>query len=214
MDVYLIGGGGHGSVVLDSWRVQGKMLNGIIDPGLTQGVPHRSGLPVLGGDAVLDALDRNTVRLLNGVGERPGVHLRREVHQRLGGQGFQWVSVLHPSAVIARDARLGYACQVMAGSVLQTGVELGEGSVVNTRSSVDHNCLVGEHVFISPGVTLCGGVCIEDGAFIGVGAVILPGVRIGAHAIVGAGAVVTRPVSPGATVLGNPARESKKSEHR
>jgi acetyltransferase-like isoleucine patch superfamily enzyme len=50
-------------------------------------------------------------------------------------------------------------------------------------------------------------VVIEDGAWIGIGAVVLKGVRIGAGARVEAGAVVTRDVPPGATVVGNPARE-------
>ena len=48
---------------------------------------------------------------------------------------------------------------------------------------------------------------VEDEASIGSGATILGGVRIGAGALVGAGAVVTKDVAPGATVVGNPARQ-------
>jgi serine acetyltransferase len=45
---------------------------------------------------------------------------------------------------------------------------------------------------------------------IGSGATILGGVHIGAGALVGAGAVVTKDVAPGATVVGNPARELRR----
>ena len=48
---------------------------------------------------------------------------------------------------------------------------------------------------------------IENRASIGSGATILGGLTIGADSTVGAGAVVTRDVPPGATVVGNPARE-------
>ena len=61
----------------------------------------------------------------------------------------------------------------MAGAILQSGVTIGENSVVNTRASIDHHCLIESGVFISPGVVLCGGVSVEEGAFIGAGAVIL-----------------------------------------
>jgi maltose O-acetyltransferase len=50
-------------------------------------------------------------------------------------------------------------------------------------------------------------VSIGANVWIGAGAIILPGVTIGADALVGAGAVVTRDVRPGATVVGNPAKE-------
>ena len=50
-------------------------------------------------------------------------------------------------------------------------------------------------------------VGIGANVWIGAAAVILPGVTVGDDAIVGAGAIVTRDVRPGATVVGNPARE-------
>lgn len=49
-------------------------------------------------------------------------------------------------------------------------------------------------------------VLIGEKVWIGGSAIILPGVSIGSGAIVGAGAVVTKDVAPGATVVGNPAR--------
>jgi maltose O-acetyltransferase len=50
---------------------------------------------------------------------------------------------------------------------------------------------------------------IGANVWIGAAAIILPGVTVGDDAVVGAGAVVTRDVRPGATVVGNPARERK-----
>jgi maltose O-acetyltransferase len=49
-------------------------------------------------------------------------------------------------------------------------------------------------------------VHIGRNVWIGGGALILPGVTVGDNAVIDAGSVVTRDVSPGATVMGNPAR--------
>lgn len=49
-------------------------------------------------------------------------------------------------------------------------------------------------------------VTIGENVWIGGGAILLPGIAVGDGAIVAAGSVVTRPVAPGATVKGNPAR--------
>lgn len=52
-------------------------------------------------------------------------------------------------------------------------------------------------------------IVIGRNVWIGGGAILLPGITIGEDAIIGAGSVVTRSVAPGATVMGNPAREKR-----
>jgi maltose O-acetyltransferase len=48
---------------------------------------------------------------------------------------------------------------------------------------------------------------IGRNVWIGGGALLMPGISVGDNALVGAGSVVTRDVPPGATVMGNPARQ-------
>jgi len=101
-------------------------------------------------------------------------------------------------------------------------VSIGMGTVI------DHDCLIsttgglliGEHVFISPGVWLVtgthdindagfaatyGAIVIDDYAWIGPRATILGHVTIGRGAVVQAGAVVTQDVAPYTVVGGIPA---------
>ena len=76
------------------------------------------------------------------------------------------------------------------------GAGIGAGTIVNTRASVDHDCLVGRFVHIAPGATLSGGVRLDDGCHIGVGATVVQNITIGGGALVTAGAVVTSDVKP------------------
>jgi UDP-perosamine 4-acetyltransferase len=67
---------------------------------------------------------------------------------------------------------------------------IGDNVIVNTNASVDHNCRIGQHVHLAPGVVVCGNACIQELVHIGTGAKILQSIRVGAHALVGAGTLV------------------------
>ncbi len=204
--IYLLGGGGHGVVVLNALLMGGQQVVGIVDPVIPVG-DRRLGVQVLGGDDVLAAVDPSSVMLAFGVGISKGTRARAAVFQRFCDQGFEFLSIVHPAASIGREVELGAGCQIMAGAVLQPGVMVGRGSVINTVACVDHETIIGDHVFIAPGAVLCGNCRVEDGAFVGAGATILPGVTVGAGAIVGAGATVLRSVRPDVVVAGVPVME-------
>ena len=76
--------------------------------------------------------------------------------------------------------------------------------MINTCASIDHDCVIGAHTFISPGVVLSGNVLVGESVFIGAGAAVLPGV-IGVNVVIGAGAVVIKSIPDGWIVAGNPA---------
>ncbi len=123
--------------------------------------------------------------------------------------------------VLVREST-SIGCHVSVGSqsIIEHHVDVGDGVRLHSRCFVPEHCVLEAGAWIGPGVILTNsrhpnrpdskaklrGVRVGRGAVVGAGAVLLPGVCIGAGAIVGAGAVVVHDVSPGATVVGNPAR--------
>lgn len=204
LPVVLLGAGGHAHVVLDVIGLSAYVLAGVSAPELVRG-SRWLGVEVLGGDEDVLCLDCDAVLLANGIGVIPGQSVRRRVHRHFVGRGYRFISLVHPSAVIAAQVVIDEGVQVMAGVIIQPGCRLATGVVVNTGARIDHDCDIGEHAFIGPGATLCGDVRIEAGAFVGAGAVVLPGVTVKKDAVVGAGAVVVRTVETGVTMVGNPA---------
>ncbi len=103
-----------------------------------------------------------------------------------------------------------------------TGVEIHPGATLGRRVFIDHGmgivigetATVGDDCLIYKGVVL-GGVSLNrtkrhpqlgNGVVVGSNACILGAIDVGANARIGSGSVVVRPVPPGATVVGVPAR--------
>lgn len=206
MPILVIGAGGHGRVVADALQAAGRKVLGFLDSAAHMHGKYVDGLPVLGGDECLQDHPPVSVRLANGIGSTTSTAARRQVYERLTAAGFQFETVRHPAAIIAPSAALSPGAQVMAGAVLQPGVVVGEDSIINTGALVDHDCQIGSHCHLAPGVVISGSVRVGDGCHVGTAASVIQGVAIGAGALIAAGAVVVSNVPDGARMGGVPAR--------
>ena len=132
---------------------------------------------------------------------------RRSAIADARAHGFdELVSLIDPTAVVARSATLGPGAYVNAAAIIAAGVSAGTSCAINRGASIGHHCHIGDYVTIGPGVVTGGGCRFGPGAFLGVGAVVAPEVEVGTNAVIGAGAVVVEDVPAGAVVVGNPAK--------
>ena len=94
----------------------------------------------------------------------------------------------------------------MPGVTINSSTIIGAHCIINTNSSVDHDCVLEHYVHISPNATLCGSVFVGEGTHIGAGSVLIPGVKIGKWCTIGAGSVIIKDVPDYSTVVGNPGK--------
>lgn len=202
----IIGGGGHAKVLIDMLNRNGYVIKGYAALTPSSEEVFRE-LTYISAELNLDREEISELHVFNGIGSIGDQHKRKEIYEIWTRRGYDFPSIIHPLAFVADDVHLAGGVQIMVGSIVQPSVSVGNNSIVNTRSSIDHDCVIGSHVHISPGAVLCGNVHVEDEVHIGAGAIIKQGIRVGKGCIVGAGAVVVNHVSPGTTVVGVPARE-------
>lgn len=207
LPVIILGAGGHAKVLVEVLLKSGKVIAGIVDPDLTLVGTNILGVPVLGCDEVVNGYSTTDFHLVNGLGSVSVPLKRQQLFDRFKALGYVFATVIHPSAIIASDAVLSEGTQIMAGTVIQPGCRIGINSILNTRASVDHDCIIGDHVHVAPGVTLSGGVSVGSRSHIGTGATVIQGISIGIGCLIAAGSVVTKDVCDGAKVRGVPARE-------
>jgi len=138
--------------------------------------------------------------------------VRRSVVERCVAAGLGFFEVRAANALRMDDVQVGEGALISPFVTFTSNIRIGRHFHANLYAYVEHDCVIGDFVTFAPGVRCNGNVHIGDGAYVGAGAVLKQGqpgrpLRIGAGAVVGMGAVVTKDVAPGATVVGNPARE-------
>lgn len=205
----LWGAGGHGKVVLDAARAMGAFGNICFVDDAWDG--HRGQFcqcEVFEVEQYLQLHRENGARYLVSIGNNS---TRAACFQKLFDFGLVPATIAHPTAVVSGSARIEDGTVIMARVVINAEAEIGRNCILNTAAVIEHDCRVGDHVHVSPGVVLGGGVRVHSFAHLGIGAIALPGAEIGEGATVGAGAVVLGSVSPGATVIGIPARVLSKT---
>lgn len=135
-------------------------------------------------------------------------------HNLMKDIGLKPLTAIHPSAYLAKNAKISEGCQIMANSTICARAKIGKCTIVNTAASIDHECEIGRAVHIGPGAHLSGCVAVGDFSFLGTGCTILPRVKIGKNSIIGAGAVVTKDVPDNVVAVGTPAKVVRKNEKK
>ena len=211
--VFLIGASGHAKVIIDAVEKQGIYdIAYLVDdnPALIEAIVL--GYRVIGGkEELLCEHVKSPIEF--GFAAIGNNEARESLANWLLKMGFQLATVVHPSAQLAKDVRLGAGSAVMANAVINSGTTVGTNTIINTAATIDHDCDIGAAVHVGPGASICGGVKLGDKVLVGVGAAIIPGIKIGDFAIVGAGATVVHDVPAGICVGGTPARPIAAKSH-
>lgn len=136
---------------------------------------------------------------------------------------------------IGKDVKLGEHVQIWNFTYVGDRTEIGDNTKVGSLVHIDYgvkignNCkiegmayippltIIGNKVFIGPGVIFTNdpfpmsdtmiGVTVEDDAIVCAGAMLKAGITVGARSVIGMGAVVVKDVPSDTLVYGNPARE-------
>lgn len=143
--------------------------------------------------------------------------IRQHIAQRYSDR-LRFTNLIHPSASFGRgqrellEAKRGVI--VCAGVRLTNNTQVGNFCIFNLNSTISHDVVIGDFVYVAPGAHVTGNVQIEARAWIGTGVAINQGTAsrkrfIGADTTIGSGAVVVSDCEPNAIYTGIPARRIK-----
>ena len=131
---------------------------------------------------------------------------RRPCIEEMIQRGGEFLSLIHKTARIYSNAKLGKGNFIGAYSVIGNDAVVGDYNMIQAYTVIGHDARIGSWNRIDTHVTCVGGIVVEDDVNIHTSAVINHGVTIGSGAHIGALSFVIRKVKPGTTVMGNPAK--------
>lgn len=206
--IIIIGGGGHAKVLISiikksllfeivgyvDFRDQGKIL----------------GLGYLGNDSILgnyfcEGIENAAI----GIGQVNVTCKRFEAVNKIKEIGFKFPVIISKDAIVNEGTFIEEGTQIFDGVVINTGTRIGKFSIINTHSTVEHDCKIGNFCHIATNAVLSGGVEVGEFSMIGSNSVVVQYKKITANCMIGSGCVVTKDITDEGVYVGNPARKIK-----
>lgn len=197
----IFGAGGHAKVVADIALKNGCEIEGFLDDNTS--ISSVMGYPVLG--KIDDCVKfKDTCVFAIGIGNNA---VRKKIFEKYSD--FQYPILIHPTASIGIETKIGKGTVVMPMAVVNACTEIGDFGVINSGAVIEHDCKIGNYTLVAPHATICGTVKIGDFVWMGAGSTVNQTINICDEVTVGSGAVVIKDITECGTYVGVPATKIK-----
>lgn len=195
-ELIIIGSGGHSRVVASTAQCLGYSVTAMFSDSPKLGESSMSNIPVRD---IADLKSDGEVNAIIAIGSNI---TRKKISNEYN---FNWVTLRHPFSWVHDESLIGEGTIICAGSIVQPRAKIGKHVIINTKSSVDHDTIVGDFCHVSV-AHLAGGASMGEGSLLGLHSVTLPSINIGPWSQLGAGAVAIKDVPEHSIAVGIPAR--------
>ncbi len=203
--ILIIGAGGFGREVLlwatAAWPSDAMRIAGFLSADSCRLNGHESALAIIGDPETFELEPGDACLLAIGI---PGV--RRQVAESLLARGAEFLSLIHPTAIVAPTAEIGAGSIICPYAIVSDSCRLGRFVIVNYHASLGHDASAGDFAVLSPYATLGGGASIAEDVFLGLHASVGPGLQLGARCKVSANSCALASASADSIIFGAPGR--------
>jgi sugar O-acyltransferase (sialic acid O-acetyltransferase NeuD family) len=191
----LYGAGGHSKVIIEAILSQNDTVTGIFDDNIT--TLDWGNYNFLG---KYNSMLFPQIPCIISIGNNT---MRKKIDEKLS---HSLGKVIHSRAYISPTAEIEEGTMILPFVCVQAYSKIGKNVILNTHSTIEHDCKIENYVHIAPNACLGGEVEIGEGTLIGMGANILPQTKIGKWCVIGAGAVVRENIPDYSWAVGVPAK--------
>ena len=209
-NIFFIGSGGHFKEIFNWYKEQIKIKNlksnikGIIDDRSKLKIEKNSKLKILNSKQIKNEKN-NYLILALGLLDKRKLILKKF-------KNYNFENVIHPSCTISQEVKFGNGSVFAPNTVISGDAKLGNFNNLNPACIISHDCVLGDNNFLSSSTSLMGNCHIGNNNFFGSGGTMIPSTSLKDNNIIGAGAVITKSFLSMNTIVGVPAKNTKKND--
>ena len=114
--------------------------------------------------------------------------------------------LIHPSARVARNARIGEGSIIGIDCIVSVNADIGRHVFLNMRTVVGHDTVIRDYCSCLVNCVIAGDVRLDEKAMLGSGCIIMEKMSVGKRATVGMGSIVCYDVPDGHVVMSRPSK--------
>lgn len=122
-------------------------------------------------------------------------------------ENLNFPPLVHASAIVSSFTSIGDGTVVMPKAVIGPNSKVGKFCLINTQSSIDHDCVMSDFSSLAPAAVTGGAVQIGLRSAVSIGATIKHGLKIGDDSVVGANSYLNRDLPNNQVAYGTPAKQ-------
>lgn len=213
--IIIIGASGHAKVIIDAIELVGKYsIHGYIDSYKPKEKKILN-YTILGSEKIIPELvNKGINKGIIAIGDN---YKRAKMAKKIlkTVPNFEFVSIIHPSAIISKYANIGNGSVILGGAIIDVDSKVGDFCIVNNAANLGHDSTMESYSSLAPNTSTGGAVFIGKYTAISIGANVLQSIHVGEHTIIGAGALVTNDIDSYKIAYGVPAktiRDRKKGD--
>jgi len=125
-------------------------------------------------------------------------------------KGLEFITLIHPSAVISPWVEIGEGAVICAGTIITCDIKIGKHAQLNLNTTIGHDCVIGDFFTTAPNVNISGNCTFGNHVYFGTSSSIKQGISIKENTVIGMGAIVTKDIEEPGVYVGIPAKKLKK----
>ena len=174
MKILLWGGRSKARIIMEmiSELYVDSSIIGIFDKTLKE-LPFHSHVKLYSNKSDLEFLCQEATHFVVCIGGEHG-YARFMTSEKLRQKGLKPLDLVSKHGLLDKLDYCGEGIQVMPGAIAHKFTSIGKHCILNTNSTVDHECKLGDGVHVMGGASIAGRVEIGDFSTIGTNATILP----------------------------------------
>lgn len=155
MTIFIIGNGSHSKVVFSILKEE-----------------YSNAIIIIDYENIEDIKDKEKYKFIIAIGDN------KKRYEIANKYKLNYINAISSFSKIDKTVDLGYGNVICPGVVININTKIGNHNIINTNSSIDHDCVIKDFIHIAPHVCLCGNVKINTLSFIGANSTIVPKINI------------------------------------